>query len=218
MGTVIVTGPGKSGGSLLMQISTELGIDTGFSKGLAFKGNDAGGSYEKSLRGSSIVKPIPYLIKEPQMCADIDLRIKRLNLDVEHIYILLRRPGPEACALEFMRRGTGHPESFEETLRGTDLKRVEKGMALRECQIVNLVAEMDHPHTLVSYPRFADDLDYAFLKFKFMWDKHGITKDKLKAVMDTVVDKKLVKRAYDSHPEWNRAKMREVWNFRKHPV
>ena len=218
MGNVIITGPGKSGGSLLMQLCTELGIDTGFSKGLKFKNNDAGGNYEKSLRGSSIVKPIPYLIKEPQMCADIDLRIKRLRLDVHHIYILLRRPGPEACALEFMRRGSGNPHRFEETLRSEDLKRVEKGMALRECQIVNLVAEMDYPHTLVSYPRFADDLDYTFLKVKFMWDKHGITKDQLEAVMDKVVDKKLVKRAYDSHPEWTRAKMREVWNFKRHPV
>lgn len=218
MGNVIVAGPGKSGGSLLMQLFTELGIDTGFPKGLSFENNDAGGSYEKRLRGSGIKFPLPYVVKEPQMCSDIDLRIQRLNLDVDHIYIMLRRPGPEACALEFMRRGAPDKAKFEEQINGDDLKRVTAGMQLRECQIVNLVAEMDLPHTLVSYPRYADDLDYAFLKFKFMWDKHGITKARLKEVMDKIVDKKLVKHAYDVQPEWNRARMREAWKFRRNPI
>ena len=218
MGTVIVTGPGKSGGSLLMQIFTEVGIDTVFDMGNMFKTNYCGGSYEKRLRGSGTKPPFPYVIKEPQMCVDIDLRIQRLKLDVDHIYILLRRPGPEACALEFMRRGAPDKGKFEEQINGVDLERVTKAMQLRECQVMNLVAEMDLPHTLVSYPRFADDLDYAFLKFKFMWDKHGITKARLKEVMGKIVDKKLVKHAYDSQPEWNRAKMREAWKFRRNPV
>lgn len=215
MANVIITGPGKCGGSLLMQILTELGIDTGFPKGLTFKNNDAGGNYEKKLRGSSVKLPLPYVIKEPQMCADIDLRIKKMKLDVDHIYVLLRRPGPEAVALEFMRRETKHKDTFEEGLDPRDLEKVTRAIAQRELQVVNLVAEIQSPHTLVSYPRFASDLNYAFSKFWFLWDRFGITKARLKEVMDQAVDTKLVQQAYDAQPEWNRAKMREAWNFRR---
>jgi hypothetical protein len=198
-----------------MQLLTELDIDTGFPKGLTFKDNDAGGNYEKKLRGKSMQFPLPYVIKEPQMCADIDLRIKKLALDVDHIYILLRRPGPESVALEFMRREAEDKETFEESMSGRDLERVTRAIARRETQIVNLVAELQIPHTLVSYPRFASDLNYAFMKFWFLWDRFGITKDRLKEVMDQVVDTKLVQQAYASHPEWNRATMREHWYWRK---
>jgi hypothetical protein len=214
MANVIVTGPGKCGGSLLMQILTELDIDTGFPKGLTFKNNDAGGNYEKKLRGSGTKFPLPYVIKEPQMCADIDLRIKKLKLSVDHIYILLRRPGPEAVALEFMRRGSSNPETFEEGLRCKDLERTTRGIARRELQVVNLVAELQIPHTLVSYPRFASDINYAFMKFWFLWEKFDIKKKDLLHVMDKVVDQKLVTQAYTSQPEWNRAKMREALHTR----
>jgi hypothetical protein len=214
MSNVIITGPGKCGGSLLMQLLTELGIDTGFPKGLTFENNDAGGNYEWQTRGNRAKIPFPYVIKEPQMCADIDLRIKKLGLSVDHIYILLRRPGPEAVALEFLRRGSSNPDTFEEGLRCSDLEKVTRGIARREVQVANLVAELQIPHTLVSYPRFASDFDYAFMKFWFLWDRFGISKGDLFRVMTQVVDQGLVKHAYDSQPEWNRAKMREAAHTR----
>jgi hypothetical protein len=198
-----------------MQMLTELGIDTGFPKGLTFKNNDAGGNYEKRLRGKGVSTPLPYVIKEPQMCADIDLRIKKLSLSVDHIYVLLRRPGPESVALEFMRREARDKENFEEGLDGRDLAAVTRAITQREIQIVNHVAELQIPHTLVSYPRFASDLNYTFMKFWFLWEKFGILKADIKEVMDKVVDDKQVQHAYNIQPEWNRAKMREAWNWRK---
>jgi hypothetical protein len=191
-----------------MQIFTELGWDTGFPNGLSFKNNDAGGNYEWSTRGSRAKKPFPYIIKEPQMCADIDLRIERLGLEVDHIYILLRRPGPEAVALEFMRRGSADPDKFERGLNGDDLERVSKAVALREIQVMNLVAEMDIPHTLVSYPRFASDLKYAYDKFSFLMNLHSTPYDRFVKVCDSIIDPEQVQAAYGGQPEWNRAKQR----------
>ncbi len=228
MSNVIITGPGKCGGSLIMRIFTELGIDTGFPKGRTFDDTDGdcGGHYEWRCRGSNAKTPFPYVIKEPQMCADIDLRIDALGLEVDHVYILLRRPGPQAAALEFMKSRTTRPKRaalrkhdpdswmLNKNLNGRDLEKVTEAIATRELQIVNLVAELDVPHTLVSYPRFASDLDYSYSKFKFVLERYGISKKTFKKVCGKCIDSNIVEHAYSEMPEWYRASMREAWNFR----
>lgn len=211
--TVIITGPGKCGGSLLMSVLTNLGMDTGFPKSKVQ--GDVGGNYEWPLRGSRMKTPFPHIVKEPQMCTDIDLRIKKLNLEVDHIYILLRRPGPIAPALEFMRRESGNKDVFEEGLNGDDLDRVERGIAKRIEQVVHLIAELDFPHTLLSYPRFAADYEYAYSKLSHLMNQYNIPYDKFCEVMGANVDRKLVREAYASMPEWVRAYMRETYTFRK---
>lgn len=210
-----------------MRIFTELGIDTGFPKGLKFDkhGGDCGGYYEKRLRGRGVKKPLPYVIKEPQMCADIDLRIEALDLTVDHVYIMLRRPGPQAAALEFMKSRTrppkaaarrGDPDNWimAHALNGRDLDAVTEAMATRELQLIHLVSELDVPHTLVSYPRFASDYKYSYSKFRFILEKHNISEAKFKKVCDQCINTDLVDVAYNEMPEWYRATMREAWNFR----
>ncbi len=223
MSNVIVTGPGKCGASLLMWILTELGIDTGFPKGRTYKKTkgDCGGLYEWRCRGSNKKEPLPYVIKEPQMCADIDLRIKALDLKVDHVYMMLRRPGPQAAALEFMKSRTRRVDVHDpdwyllhESLNPRDLERVTDAIATRELQLVNLVAELDVPHTLVSYPRFARDLDYSYSKFKFILEKHDISKKKFEEVCSRCINSDIVDAAYNEMPEWYRAAMREAWTFR----
>lgn len=223
MGNVIVTGPGKCGGSLIMWIFTELGIDTGFPKGRTYNktSGDCGGLYEKKFRGSGIKLPLPYIIKEPQMCADIDLRIEALELEIDHVYILFRRPGPQAVALEFMKSRTNRVDLHDpdwyllhKNLNPRDLEKVTDAIAIRELQIVNLVAELDVPHTLVSYPRFASDLDYSYSKFRFILEKHDISKTTFEEVCNRCIKSEFVEAAYREMPEWYRATMREAWTFR----
>jgi hypothetical protein len=216
MSNVIVTGPGKCGASLLMRIFTELGMDTGGEKGREFEHNNCTGNYEWPLRGKKLKRPIPYIIKEPQMCCDIDLRIEVLKLDVDYVYVMLRRPGPEAAALEFMRHNSTRLDAsdFERSINGTILERVTESMKLRELQVIHHLAELDIPHTLVSYPRYAADFEFAYSKFGFLMKKYSVSLEKFVEVCERVVDPKQVQAAYDSQPEWNRAKMREVWNFR----
>lgn len=223
MSNVIVTGPGKCGGSLIMRIFTELGIDTGFDKGRTFDEaeGDCGGHYEWKCRGTRMEKPFPYVIKEPQMCSDIDLRIDALGLEVDHVYILLRRPGPKAAALEFMKSRTNRinihdPDYYmsQKSLNGRDLDKVTEAIATRELQLVNLVAELDVPHTLVSYPRFASDLEYSYSKFRFILEKYGISKESFKEACDECINTDIVEAAYNEMPEWYRATMREAWCFR----
>jgi hypothetical protein len=205
-----------------MWIFTELGIDTGFPKDeIKAESKEAGGHFEWRVRGRRMVQPFPYVIKEPQMCADIDLRIKTLNLDVDHVYVLLRRPGPQAAALEFMksrihRIDPDDPDWWlqHEGLNVRDLDRVTEAIATRELQVVNLLAEMDVPHTLVSYPRFAADVDYAYSKVRFILERHNISKDRLQEAFDTCVNKDIIEAAYREMPEWYRATMRESWHFR----
>jgi hypothetical protein len=207
-----------------MYILTELGIDTGFPKGLdhspyGILGNDCGGRYEMNLRGSTIIKrPFPYVLKEPQMCSDIDLRIERLALDVDHIYIMLRRPGPIANALEFMRRGAREPKNFERSMSGADLDMLTEAFMTRISQLTHLVAEMDIPHTLVSYPKYASDHEYAYSKFSFLMGKYNISFNQYKEVAERCVDKKQIQHAYDVMPEWCRARMRETYAFKRRPV
>jgi hypothetical protein len=155
------------------------------------------------------------------MCADIDLRIDALDLEVDHVYMLLRRPGPQAAALEFMKSRTHRvslhdPDQYliHKRLNPRDLEKVTEAIATRELQLVNIVAELDVPHTLVSYPRFARDLDYSYSKFRFILEKHNISKDTFREVCHRCINSDLVDAAYNEMPEWYRASMREAWNFR----
>lgn len=224
-----------------MCILTELGLETGFPKGAR---GDVGGRYEWALRGQRMKKPIPEIIKEPQMCADIDLRIEKLKLKVDHVFIMLRRPGPLANALEFTRpRGTvsQEEEDFRDELicqskgihldtleaiekfksqkdRGItadDLEKIEGCLTRRVIQVVHLVAEMDIPHTLVSYPRYAAEPEYAYKKFEPLLKKHDIDYDTFLDVHKRCVDKAQVDYAYNNMPEWCRAMMREAYAWRK---
>ena len=193
---------------------TELGINTGFPKREGLKG-DVGGKYEWPARGSKIKQPFPEVVKEPQICADLDLRIEKLGLKIDHVYILLRRPGPIAPALEFIRRGSKNKEKVDRGLTADSLDKVERGLTRRIIQIVHLVAEMDIPHTLVSYPRFAADHSYAYGKFQYLLYKHGISGGEYARVAERCVDKDLVAKAYADMPEWCRAMMREAYHYRK---
>jgi hypothetical protein len=212
---VLIAGPGKSGGSLLMQMFTEMGMDTGYSKDYKQVKTNVGGHYEWKIRGKDMKRPFPYLLKEPQMCTDIDIRIDRLKLRVDHVYVLLRRPGPVANALEFLRRGVpdAKKEQFETHVRTEAVDKIERGMNLRIQNLVHLLAEMDLPVTLVSYPKWAHDGAYGYKKFDFLVKKYDISQKTWNRTIAKCVDPKLVEKAYADFPDWQRSYMREKYGF-----
>lgn len=203
---VLLVGPGRVGGTLLMQIFTELGLPTGFDKGIKIDFHK-GERYEWPCRGTRERTPFPYIIKEPKMCTDIDLRVDKKKWDVDHVYILLRQPGPIACALDFMARDK--PKGWEHRLEVRDLDRAERGFMRRIMQVTHLVAHMDVPHTLVSYPRWAEDPIYFSSKFKFLLDKFSVSRKQVEQQLKVCVDQKEIERVKSDMPPWLRKYMRE---------
>jgi len=215
---VLIAGPGKCGASLLMQIFTELGMETGYGRDHVKKvkklSKDVGGNYEWRCRGKQMKFPLPYIIKEPQMCTDIDLRIEKLKLKVDHIYILTRRPGPVANALEFLRRESSvDVKRFDRRLSTDSLDSLERGISLRIQTLIHLVAELEIPHTLVSFPKWGHDYRYGHRKFRFLLNKYGITRTQWKKAVRDNVDDDLIAKAYADFPDWNRSYMREKYGF-----
>ncbi len=187
-----------------MKVLTELGFDTGFPKGTPIHHTE-GCRYEWPLRGSRIKHPIPYIIKEPQMCTDIDLRINKQGWQVEHIYILLREPGPRAAAAAFIEKGKsrgGAPSQHK-------LDKVERWFTKRTIQLVHAVAGMEIPHTMLSYPYWATNSIHLHGKLKFLMDKKNISSEQLKTVMKECVDPAELAYARKTMPPRNMDYMKE---------
>lgn len=201
-----------------MQLFTELGMPTGFDKGGYIKGVDVGGNYEWPVRGARMNKPkyqpTPYIFKEPKMCTDIDIRAKKMGWTYDHVYILLRRPGPVANALEFMRRGTTvSKEEFDYRVRTYSIDRIERGFTNRIQNLIHILAELEVPVTMVSYPKWAAEWKHGYRKFRWLLDKCGISKEAWRQVCSDTINKNLIDQAYADFPEWHRSYMREKYGF-----
>jgi hypothetical protein len=189
-----------------MKVFTELGMDTGFKKGQPLHHTE-GQRYEWPVRGTRTQHPIPYIIKEPKMCTDLDLRIKANGWQIDHIYILTRSPGPAAPAKAFIEKG--HPRGSA-PIDERKMLKVTRWFTRRYIQLIHAAAELSCPVTLVSYPKFAEDPDYAYDKFKYLIKTHaGAYRGEFIEKLREFADPEEIVYARESAPERDMTYMRE---------
>lgn len=85
---ILITGTGRSGTSFLVELCTNLGLDTGFdSKDLENKNKSLGrAGLEKDIRN----KNCPYIVKNPCFCDYADEVFTREDIFIEHIFVPIR--------------------------------------------------------------------------------------------------------------------------------
>jgi hypothetical protein len=208
---VIVASHGCAGATLLMELFTSLGMYTGFKPG-----DGPSTRMEWPIRGVKLRHPIPHIIKEGKICRDLPDRIEALKLDVEHIYVTIRSPQPDYTCLPYLYAAEARSYNFNKKWRTEaskksreerramkdSLDRYERRLSRKINRLFHHLGRMNIPHTIISYPDYADDPELAYTKLDFLMKKHDVSYEKFEKVFREVVDPKQVEMA-KKHQPWN---------------
>lgn len=208
---VIITGTGRAGTTFLVQLLTELGLDTGFTPETARAGIDghSQAGLEHSLRGPKTAPtvrdwlrqpkhtirdllmepaPGPYIIKNPAVCDTLEPALAGKRLIVDHVYIPVR--DLEEAALSRARVGGGHgsvPGGLWKTGDPCDQKTVLAEMFFN---LVYTLTVHDIPHTFLLFPRLVEDWAYTCHKLWFL--VKGTETERFRHAFARVADRKRV--------------------------
>lgn len=165
-GHVIVTGTGANGTTFLMDIFTEMGLDTHFPPGhQSFEYHDPS------------VNPLPKIIKRPQFCEDLDCWLNR-GLIVDHAIILMRSLRDAAKSREAVYRMLG-PDA-DGSLFGTICpEEQEKALARLLGQLMSTLANRRVRHSFLDYEGI-NVTDYLVKRLTLIFADSGISLDEAK--------------------------------------
>jgi hypothetical protein len=186
---LIITGTGRAGTTLLVQLMTALGMDTGFpdiSSGV-FPNCHAG--MEWDLRDPAC----PYVVKDPWMCDRLDPILREGFVTVDHAIVPIRDLYSAAESRRSVSERAGIPGNC--TVAGglwlTDNPEdQEAALAARLYQLFHTLARHDIPTTILDFPRFVADHDYLYRKLAPLLP--DISRDQFRTEFAKVVRPELV--------------------------
>lgn len=150
-GRIAIAAPGYSGAALLVQLLTEIGLDTGFDR------DDAVDARLRAGGGLRVESP-----RAPRIVIDLDLS-RRLGtllaaraVEIEHVIVPVR--ALDVAAASRVRAG-----GFV-----TPVTTARNELATDFYELVEAITRFELPHTLLAFPRFAMDWEYLFRSLGFL--------------------------------------------------
>jgi hypothetical protein len=190
MGRVIITGTGRAGTTLLVQLLTALRFDTGFS--LKQVQEDIDSISNAGLERVRIEDDSPYVVKSPWLADSLldDLRDGRVKIKQAIIPIrdlVAAAESRRRVHFEAIRQGhdpnlrpgglwhTANPEAQEAVL------------ATQFYKAVYALVRFDIPIIFLEFPRFAQDCKYALQRLSSFLNVHGVSDDEFRDAFAGIV-------------------------------
>ncbi|PXX88876.1 hypothetical protein DIT71_16945 [Marinobacter vulgaris] len=202
----VITGTGRSGTTFIVELLTRLGVDTGFDVGSIQKHKYADAGMEINILESV---SSPYVVKDPSFPDYVTRVIKRKDISLDHVFIVLRdleaavgsRLNVEQRTDKSLYKTGGIPGGL------SGASTVEQQQQVLLSRVFNLslqLASTDCGVTLVSYPLLVNNPDYLFEKLTPLLK--GVTKERFLEAFDSLVDKSKVHKfsEMDITPEYRR--------------
>jgi hypothetical protein len=197
---VIIAGTGRAGTTLLVQILTELGLDTGFEKGAAIDEKARAG-----LELPTVAPEGPRIVKNPALSTNLRGVLERRRVEIEHVIIPVRDLDVAAASrlrVSDYGRRTGVPGGMWLTNR---TRGQRDALAVIFYELMWTLAEFDIPHTLLAFPRFASDANY--LAEKLAWLAPDASVDDFRRALDACADPDMITQTVLTDEERRRARL-----------
>lgn len=173
---VVITGTGRAGTTLLVQILTRLGMDTGYQPENVQLHQPARAGLEWDIRRPDA----PYVVKSPRFCDYAREIFRRADIQVDWVIIPMRELGEAAASRrQAQERGIRVLPRHKRFLRFFKWIRVpgglwhsrfgwrQEGILLRQIYQLNLAISLSSAQViLLNYPLFTRDFTYLFEKLK----------------------------------------------------
>jgi hypothetical protein len=166
---VIISGTGRAGTTFLVQLLTELGLDTGHADGAGapyFENCDAG------LELDLAAPDAPYIVKSPWLCGRLDELLKAGDLVIDHALIPMRDLFSAAESRRDVSRRTPPDSARQGTPGGIwntkDPGSQEAVLAQLFYGLMHTLARHEIPVTLLEFPRTVNDPEYLFERLAFL--------------------------------------------------
>ncbi len=161
---LIITGTGRCGTTFLVQLLTQLRLDTGFAdtSSSVHPNCDAGMEWDIRQAGA------PYIVKSPFLCGQLDSIMAGGGIANDHVIVPVRDLFAAAeSRRDVQSRTTSSVQPIPGGLTGVDRPEdQESELAMNFHELFVALAKWDIPHTLVSFPRIVNDPVYLFGKIK----------------------------------------------------
>jgi hypothetical protein len=177
-GHVVITGTGRAGTTFLVQLLTNLKLDTGFNPESIRKGLDdnARAGLENDIREDGA----PYIVKSTSFCDYAGEVVKREDIRLEHVYVPVRdlhaaaesRKHVTRCAVskmpffKRMKHRIVPPIIRGGLVRTRNPWKIEKVLVLQVYNLILALSEAHIPVTLLRFPKLVTDNAYLYKKLK----------------------------------------------------
>jgi hypothetical protein len=159
---IIISGTGRAGTTFLVQLLTELRLDTGFTDPWSGRFANCEAGMEWDLRHPDA----PYIVKNPEICDHLDELLGGGEITVDHAIVPIRDLYSAAeSRRDVARRSTLLAVNVPGGLWHTeDPEAQEAVLAERLHDLLFAIAKYDVPLTLLCFPRFVRDPGYLYKK------------------------------------------------------
>lgn len=162
---LLISGTGRAGTTFLVQLLTELGLDTGFA-GPA-DGMHAGCNAGMEWQLEDIFKKsAPYVVKTPSLAERIHEVLGAPGIVVDYMIIPVRELHAAAESrreISRQARKRGAPGGLWLT---KNPRKQEAALALRFHHLVHALAQHDVPMIWLHFPRLVQDAEYLYAKLR----------------------------------------------------
>jgi hypothetical protein len=183
---VIISGTGRSGTTFLVQLLTELGLDTGIN------GRNRDRKYFKNcnagLEHNLLDDETPYIVKNPALCTRLAAALATGRFVIDHAYIPVRNLDDATASRIDVGGANG---SVPGGLWGTAQASAQRAvLAEMFHELVHTLVSHDIPMTFIGFPRMVTDPEYTRAKLCFLVE--GAGRDRFREAFERVADPSLV--------------------------
>jgi hypothetical protein len=166
----IISGSGRTCTTFLVQLFTELGLETGFANRTEGIFENCNAGMEKDIR----LPDAPYIIKSPLLCDRID-ELVRQGIVIDHVIMPMRDLYSAAESRRYNDRNASQIPTRDLVpggLWGTDNPLDQENVLARKVyELILAAARHDIPMTLLDHQRMGDPV---YLYSKLRWLLSGI--------------------------------------------
>ncbi len=166
---LIISGTGRAGTTMLVQLLTQLGLDTGFQS----PNEDIDSRARAGMEWDLADPGAPYILKSSWLCVTLEEHIKSGRFAIDHALVPVRDLKVAAASRVEVSEAAGEIGSPScgtiEGVRGgmwctSEPSRQAVVLARLFYDLIRVLTVYDIPHTFLDFPRFTRDSDYLYGK------------------------------------------------------